>query len=96
MKVATARETAEPSADSKKSKTSANLGVQRQNWSINPQAPTFEEKRDKKAASSGRDMCYIIDPNANASACCLVNCRRHAARYEDLALSRSSAKTCDP
>ena len=25
---------------------------------------------------SGRDMRYIIDPNANASACSLVNCRR--------------------
>jgi hypothetical protein len=38
-----------------KKKTSANPGVQRQDWSIDPQALAFEEKRDKKAASSGRD-----------------------------------------
>ena len=50
--------------------------MQRKDWSIDPQALAFEEKRDKKVASSGRDMRYIIDPNANASACCLVNCRR--------------------
>ena len=48
--------------------TSANPGVQRQDWSVNPQALAFGEKRDQKAASSGQDMRYIIDPNANASA----------------------------
>ena len=76
VKVATAKKTAEPSADSEKKKTSANPGVQREDWDVQPQALAFEEKRDKKAASSGRDMRYIIDPNANTSACCLVNCRR--------------------
>ena len=50
--------------------------MQHQDWAVQPQALAFEEKRDKKAASNGRDMRYIIDPNANTSACCLVNCRR--------------------
>ena len=47
----TAKKTAEPLADNKKKKTSANLGVQHQDWSINPQALTFEEKHDKKLGS---------------------------------------------
>ena len=76
MKVATAKKTAELSADSEKKKTSANPGVQRQDWSIDPQALAFKEKCDKKVALSGREMRSIIDPNANMSACCLVNCRR--------------------
>jgi hypothetical protein len=75
-KVTTAKKIAQTSADNEKKKTSANPGVKRQDWSVDPQALAFEEKRDKEAASSGRDMRYIIDPNANASACCLVNCRR--------------------
>ena len=53
VKVMTAKKAAEMSADNNKKKTSANLGVQHQDWGVHPQALAFEEKHNKKAASSG-------------------------------------------